>query len=38
MEGSTAAWDLWLLVQGLEAIDGTPIIGIKPVIECSGDS
>jgi tRNA (Thr-GGU) A37 N-methylase len=23
----------WLQVQGLEAIDGTPIIDIKPVLE-----
>jgi hypothetical protein len=30
--------DRWLLVQGLEAIDGTPIIDIKPVLERSGDS
>ncbi len=27
----------WLKVQGLEAIDGTPIIDIKPAIERSGD-
>ena len=25
--------DRWLQVQGLEAIDGTPIIDIKPVLE-----
>ena len=24
----------WLEVQGLEAIDGTPIVDIKPVLEC----
>jgi tRNA (Thr-GGU) A37 N-methylase len=29
--------DRWLQVQGLEAIDGTPIIDIKPVLERSGD-
>lgn len=28
----------WLEVQGLEAIDGTPIIDIKPVLECRGDA
>lgn len=28
--------DGWLLVQGLEAIDGTPIVDLKPVLECSG--
>jgi tRNA (Thr-GGU) A37 N-methylase len=27
----------WLEVQGLEAIDGTPIVDIKPVLERSGD-
>jgi tRNA-Thr(GGU) m(6)t(6)A37 methyltransferase TsaA len=31
------AGDRWLHVQGLEAIDGTPIIDIKPVIERNGD-
>ena len=30
--------DRWLQVQDLEAIDGTPIIDIKPVIERSCDS
>ena len=30
--------DGWLQVQGLEAIDGTPIIDIKPVLERSCDS
>ncbi len=30
--------DGWLLVQGLEAIDGTPIVDLKPVLECSGIS
>jgi tRNA-Thr(GGU) m(6)t(6)A37 methyltransferase TsaA len=30
--------DRWLQVQGLEAIDGTPIIDIKPVLEHSCDS
>jgi tRNA-Thr(GGU) m(6)t(6)A37 methyltransferase TsaA len=30
--------DGWLLVQGLEAIDGTPIIDLKPVLERSGVS
>ena len=30
--------DHWLQVQDLEAIDGTPIIDIKPVIERSCDS
>jgi tRNA-Thr(GGU) m(6)t(6)A37 methyltransferase TsaA len=30
--------DRWLQVQGPEAIDGTPIIDIKPVLECSYDS
>ena len=30
--------DRWLEVQGLEAIDGTPIIDIKPVLEHSRDS
>ena len=29
--------DRWLQVQGLEAIDGTPIVDIKPVIERRGD-
>ena len=29
--------DRWLQVQGLEAIDGTPIIDIKPVLERRGD-
>ena len=29
--------DRWLEVQGLEAIDGTPIIDIKPVLERSCD-
>jgi tRNA-Thr(GGU) m(6)t(6)A37 methyltransferase TsaA len=28
----------WLLVQGLEAIDGTPIIDIKPVLKHNRDS
>jgi tRNA-Thr(GGU) m(6)t(6)A37 methyltransferase TsaA len=28
--------DRWLEVQGLEAIDGTPIIDIKPVLEHDG--
>jgi tRNA-Thr(GGU) m(6)t(6)A37 methyltransferase TsaA len=28
----------WLHVQGLEAIDGTPVIDIKPVLERSNDS
>jgi hypothetical protein len=28
----------WLQVQNLEAIDGTPIIDIKPVLERSCDS
>ena len=28
----------WLHVQGLEAIDGTPVIDIKPVLERSDDS
>jgi tRNA-Thr(GGU) m(6)t(6)A37 methyltransferase TsaA len=28
----------WLQVQGLEAIDGTPILDIKPVLERSSDS
>ena len=27
----------WLHVQGLEAIDGTPVIDIKPVLERSND-
>ena len=27
----------WLEVQGLEAIDGTPIVDIKPVLERRGD-
>ncbi|HEY2016137.1 MAG TPA: tRNA (N6-threonylcarbamoyladenosine(37)-N6)-methyltransferase TrmO [Bryobacteraceae bacterium] len=27
----------WLEVQGLEAIDGTPVVDIKPVLERSGD-
>jgi tRNA-Thr(GGU) m(6)t(6)A37 methyltransferase TsaA len=30
--------DHWLQVQGLEAIDGTPIIDIKPVLERSFDT
>ena len=30
--------DGWLQVQALEAIDGTPIIDIKPVLEHSSDS
>jgi tRNA-Thr(GGU) m(6)t(6)A37 methyltransferase TsaA len=30
--------DRWLQVQGLEAIDGTPIVDIKPVLEHSGGS
>jgi tRNA-Thr(GGU) m(6)t(6)A37 methyltransferase TsaA len=30
--------DGWIQVQGLEAIDGTPIIDIKPVLERSCDS
>jgi tRNA-Thr(GGU) m(6)t(6)A37 methyltransferase TsaA len=30
--------DRWLEVQGLEAIDGTPIIDIKPVLERSCDA
>jgi len=30
--------DRWLQVQGLEAIDGTPIIDIKPVLERGSDS
>ena len=30
--------DRWLQVQNLEAIDGTPIIDIKPVLERSCDS
>ena len=30
--------DGWLQVQGLEAIDGTPVIDIKPVLERGGDS
>src|SRR5216683_6922053 len=30
--------DGWLQVQGLEAIDGTPIIDIKPVLERSCES
>jgi tRNA-Thr(GGU) m(6)t(6)A37 methyltransferase TsaA len=30
--------DRWLQVQDLEAIDGTPIIDIKPVLERSCDS
>jgi tRNA-Thr(GGU) m(6)t(6)A37 methyltransferase TsaA len=29
--------DRWLEVQGLEAIDGTPVIDIKPVLERDGD-
>ena len=29
--------DRWLQVQGLEAIDGTPIIDIKPVLERNCD-
>ena len=29
--------DHWLQVQGLEAIDGTPIVDIKPVIERDRD-
>ena len=28
----------WLHVQGLEAIDGTPVIDIKPVLERSNDA
>jgi len=28
--------DRWLQVQGLEAIDGTPVIDIKPVLEHCG--
>jgi tRNA (Thr-GGU) A37 N-methylase len=28
----------WLHVQGLEAIDGTPVIDIKPVLQQSSDS
>ena len=28
----------WLHVQGLEAIHGTPVIDIKPVLELSSDS
>jgi len=28
----------WLHVQGLEAIDGTPVIDIKPVLKQSNDS
>ncbi|HEY6359817.1 MAG TPA: tRNA (N6-threonylcarbamoyladenosine(37)-N6)-methyltransferase TrmO [Vicinamibacterales bacterium] len=28
----------WLTVQGLEAIDGTPVIDIKPVLEQSKES
>jgi tRNA-Thr(GGU) m(6)t(6)A37 methyltransferase TsaA len=27
----------WLEVQGLEAIDGTPIVDIKPALECRRD-
>ena len=27
-----------LLVQGLEAIDGTPVVDIKPVLECGRDA
>jgi tRNA-Thr(GGU) m(6)t(6)A37 methyltransferase TsaA len=30
--------DRWLHVEGLEAIDGTPIIDIKPVLERSCDA
>jgi tRNA-Thr(GGU) m(6)t(6)A37 methyltransferase TsaA len=30
--------DGWLQVQGLEAIDGTPVIDIKPVLERGSDS
>jgi len=30
--------DRWLQVQGLEAIDGTPIVDIKPVLEQNGGS
>jgi tRNA (Thr-GGU) A37 N-methylase len=29
--------DRWLQVQDLEAIDGTPIVDIKPVIERDRD-
>ena len=29
--------DRWLQVQDLEAIDGTPVIDIKPVVERSCD-
>jgi tRNA-Thr(GGU) m(6)t(6)A37 methyltransferase TsaA len=29
--------DGWLEVQGLEAIDGTPVLDIKPVLERSND-
>lgn len=28
----------WLEVQGLEAIDGTPIVDIKPALECRAHS
>lgn len=34
----SAEGDRWLQVQDLEAIDGTPIIDIKPVLERSCDS
>ncbi|MGH9667421.1 MAG: TrmO family methyltransferase domain-containing protein, partial [Bryobacteraceae bacterium] len=30
--------DGWLQVRGLEAIDGTPVVDIKPVLECGRDS
>jgi tRNA-Thr(GGU) m(6)t(6)A37 methyltransferase TsaA len=30
--------DGWLEVQGLEAIDGTPVVDIKPVLHHNGDS
>ena len=33
----TVEEDGWLQVEGLEAIDGTPILDIKPVIEHSAD-
>lgn len=28
----------WLEVQGLEAIDGTPVVDIKPVLQCRRDA
>lgn len=28
----------WLAVQGLEAIDGTPVVDIKPALECRRDA